>query len=91
MGQVFSGCPGADRFKNPTITEKICPVCGNVIELFSVDTSVTCDQCGFVAYNDLQGCIQWCKYAEKCIGTEMYDKLVRKYKEEPHDTEDHTD
>ena len=78
MAQIFSGCPGAGRFKDPVITEKICPVCGSVIELFSTDTSVACEKCGFVAYNDLQGCFQWCKYAEQCLGHELYEKLMDK-------------
>ncbi len=74
---IYSRCPGADKFRNPTIAEKVCPQCGTIIELFSVDVSVACDNCGFVAYNDSMDCIQWCKYAEQCIGTELYDKLVK--------------
>lgn len=77
MAEIFSACPGASRFKTPTITEKTCPVCGSTIELFSTDVSIACDKCGFIAYNDFQSCIQWCEHAEKCIGTEMYNKLVR--------------
>lgn len=93
MGQILSGCPGASRFKAPTIKEKICPVCGSIIELFSTDVSVQCDTCGFTAYNDLQGCIQWCAHAEECIGTEMYEKLVRgkASKEDKHDSQNHSD
>ena len=91
MAQVYSGCPGASRLKVPTITEKICPNCGAVIELFSTDVSVACDKCGFVAYNDLQSCVQWCAHAEECIGTEMYNKLVKNRKEPQHDTEINSD
>ena len=79
---IFSGCPGSDKLRNPTITEKVCPQCGNIIELFSVDTEVACDKCGFVAYNDELKCIQWCQYAEKCIGKELYDKLVTSRKKD---------
>lgn len=79
---IFSGCPGSDKLRNPTITEKVCPQCGNIIELFSVDTEVACDKCGFVAYNDELNCIQWCQYAEKCIGKELYDKLVTSRKKD---------
>lgn len=84
MSMIFSGCPGADKLRNPTITEKVCPRCGNIIEIFSVDTEVACDRCGFVAYNDALSCAQWCEYAEQCIGPELYQKLVkdRKKKEE---------
>ena len=50
---ILEGCPGAARLKTPTLEEKICPVCGNIIEIFSVDTEVACEHCGFVAYNCL--------------------------------------
>ena len=56
---------------------KVCPVCGNLIEMFSTDVTAACDQCGFVAYNDAQNCIEWCKYAKQCIGEELYNKLMR--------------
>jgi len=80
MAEIYSGCPGASRFKVPTISEKICPVCGSEIELFSTEVSAACEKCGFIAYNDMQSCIQWCAYAEKCIGKEMYEKLVKNKK-----------
>ncbi len=46
----MDGCQGKPR--TPTIHEKICPNCGSIIELFSIDTEVACEKCGFVAYND---------------------------------------
>ena len=71
---IIEGCQGKPR--TPTIHEKICPQCGNVIELFSTDTQVACDNCGFVAYNDTLSCVQWCAYARKCVGDEMYEKMM---------------
>lgn len=71
----FSGCQS--KSKEISLTEKICPNCGNVIEVFSVDTQVACDQCGFVAYNDTLSCVQWCKYARQCVGDEMYESLMK--------------
>ena len=71
---MLEGCQGNPR--TPTIHEKICPQCGNVIELFSIDTQVACDRCGFVAYNDTLSCVQWCAYARKCVGDEMYEKMM---------------
>ena len=56
MATIMEGCQG--RPKTPTITEKICPNCGSVIELFSIDTEVACEKCGFVAYNDELSCVQ---------------------------------
>ena len=71
---MLEGCQGIPR--TPTLHEKICPNCGNVIELFSIDTQVACDNCGFVAYNDTLSCVQWCEYARKCVGDEMYEKMM---------------
>ena len=71
---IFDGCMGKPR--TPTIHEKVCPQCGNVIELFSIDTQVPCDHCGFVAYNDSLSCVQWCQYAKHCVGEEMYELMM---------------
>ena len=35
-----------------------------------------CEHCGFVAYNDTLSCVQWCKYARKCVGDAMYEKMM---------------
>ena len=67
---IHEGCMGKPR--TPTIHEKICPNCGSVIELFSIDTQMPCEKCGFVAYNDNLSCVQWCKHAKECVGEEMY-------------------
>ena len=53
----------------------MCPECGTEIEIFSNDSTVDCEKCGFTAYNDQQSCIDWCKYARECFGEEVYDKL----------------
>ena len=71
---IMDGCQGKPR--TPTLEEKICPQCGNPIEIFSTDTQVTCEICGFVAYNDGLSCVQWCKYARKCVGDEMYERMM---------------
>lgn len=71
---IFSGCQGKPR--TPTIAEKICPQCGSTIEVFSTDTQVACEHCGFVVYNDTLSCVQWCKYAKQCVGEEMYNHTM---------------
>ncbi len=71
---TMEGCQGKPR--TPTLLEKTCPQCGSVIEIFSIDTEVVCDTCGFVAYNDTLTCVQWCKYARKCVGDEMYEHMM---------------
>ena len=37
---------------------------------------VVCDKCGFVIYNDMLSCVQWCKYARKCVGDQMYEQMM---------------
>lgn len=65
-------CPGsASLRKDITLTIKTCPHCGADVELFSIDKRVACDQCGFVVYNSIQSCVQWCSYAEQCMGPEV--------------------
>ena len=71
---LMEGCQGKPR--TPTIHEKVCPNCGEIIEIFSIDTQVPCEKCGFVAYNDTLSCVQWCEYAKQCVGEEMYDKMM---------------
>ncbi len=71
---MMEGCQGKPR--TPTLHEKRCPQCGSIIEIFSVDTEVACETCGFVAYNDTLTCVQWCQYARKCVGDEMYEHMM---------------
>ena len=72
---MLDGCQGKPR--TPTIIEKVCPQCGETIELFSIDTQVACENCGFIAYNDTLSCVQWCAYAKECVGEEMYEAMMK--------------
>ena len=72
---MLDGCQG--KPKTPTIIEKVCPNCGELIELFSIDTQMACEKCGFIAYNDTLSCVQWCEYARKCVGDEMYEQMMK--------------
>ena len=72
---VMSGCQGKPR--TPTILEKTCPRCGHEIEMFSIDSEMPCEHCGFVAYNDTLSCVQWCQYAKQCVGEEMYAHMMK--------------
>lgn len=72
---ILDGCQGKPR--TPTIIEKICPQCGSEIEMFSIDTEWQCEQCGFTVYNDTLSCVQWCQYARKCVGDEMYEVMMK--------------
>lgn len=71
----IKSCPGAANIKGtPTLEEKVCPVCGSVIELFSNEMSTRCG-CGFVAYNEIQSCVSWCNFARECVGEDAYEQI----------------
>ncbi len=71
---MLDGCQGKPR--TPTIIEKVCPQCGELIEMFSIDSQMACEKCGFIAYNDTLSCVQWCAHARKCVGDEMYEYMM---------------
>jgi len=45
--------------------------------MFSIDTQMACEKCGFIAYNDTLSCVQWCQYARKCVVSEMYEVMMK--------------
>lgn len=75
---LFDKCPGAANIRSATIILKKCPNCGEKVELFSDEMQVKCDNCGFTVYNNIESCVQWCKYARACVGDELYKKLKKK-------------
>jgi len=73
---MMNRCPGS-LAGTPTLKIKKCPECGSEVEVFSNDVSVKCDNCGFQVFNDVESCVQWCKYAKDCVGEELYKKFKR--------------
>ena len=74
---MLDKCPGAANMRTPTLKIKHCPECGGEVEIFSTDIKVKCKNCGFTVYNEIDSCLQWCKYAKECVGEEMYNKLKK--------------
>ena len=72
---ILEGCQGKPR--TPELILKKCPRCGAEIEMFTVDTEMACENCGFVVYNDTLSCVQWCKYARECVGDAMYEHMMK--------------
>jgi len=79
---MLDHCPGAANLRTPTLAIKKCPHCGEEVELFSNDISVKCSNCGFVVYNEIESCVQWCKHAKECVGEEMYNRIMERKKQE---------
>jgi len=78
---MIFACPGSQKFKIPYPETVKCAVCGNDAEVWSDEFSGKCDRCGqTVIRSSGQSCLDWCKYAEKCIGKEKYGKYVKSKK-----------
>jgi len=75
---MYDKCPGASDILMPTLKIKTCPECGEEVELVSTDVKADCPKCGFVIYNDVMSCIEWCEYAKECVGEELYNRLKKK-------------
>ena len=73
---MLDKCPGAANILRPTIKIKICPECGEEVEILSSEVKTKCSKCGFTVYNDVASCVQWCEYAKECVGEEMYNRLM---------------
>ncbi|MGB3863596.1 MAG: hypothetical protein WA915_16070 [Candidatus Aminicenantaceae bacterium] len=74
-------CPGQDTryWKKDDIFESKCPFCLATLEFFKDDSRRRCKKCKHWVPNpklDL-GCIEWCDYAEQCVGTEEVKKLKK--------------
>ena len=70
-------CGGAANLKTPILKVKRCFECDTDVEIFSTDIGTKCGKCGFILYNEIESCIQWCKYAKECVGEELYKKLKK--------------
>lgn len=79
---MIAGCPGAGRFKEPYPEEIACRSCGKPVEIWSDETQAICPSCGAtVSRGNITSCLDWCRSAKECIGTERYQKyLAAKYK-----------
>jgi predicted RNA-binding Zn-ribbon protein involved in translation (DUF1610 family) len=73
---LFRGCPGAVNIREVRPEEIECPQCSAQVEIWSDEVSARCPLCGQKVGRDLgPSCIDWCSFAEKCIGTDKYQRL----------------
>ncbi|MBI4301529.1 MAG: hemerythrin domain-containing protein [Chloroflexi bacterium] len=75
-------CPGSRAIKNPTPEYFSCPNCGTEVEIWTNEPSYPCSNCGTRVFRDQNpSCIDWCPYAEECVGPEVYQSLKPENKE----------
>ena len=73
---LFRGCPGAINIREAKPEDITCRQCGTEVEIWSDELTAKCSHCGALGSRE-QGpsCIDWCAFAEECIGTEKYQRL----------------
>lgn len=72
-------CPGTKLIKQPVPEHRNCQKCREEVEIWSDELMTTCSNCGAIVSREMgNSCIEWCKYAEQCVGEELYKKIVKK-------------
>ncbi len=74
--QIRLKCPGSEEIKRPKPEYVLCPNCKSEVEIWSDETEAECEECGTLVKKTRDNlCVNWCEYAEKCVGTEKLSKL----------------
>ena len=69
-------CPGSIGLRQPKPEEVPCHRCSEEVEIWSDEIKARCPSCGALVTRDVPpSCIDWCKWAEQCVGTEIYDRM----------------
>jgi len=69
-------CPGQDSRKLKVEVIK-CQNCGYEVEFFSDEIKRKCPKCKKDIFREnVPSCIEWCAYAEKCVGENYYRKYM---------------
>lgn len=68
-------CSGATAFAQPRIEVVPCPDCGTDVEVWSDEATGQCPGCArTVIRTATQSCVDWCRYANECLGDEKFRK-----------------
>ncbi len=76
VGKLRASCPGSTEIKRPKPEYVLCPNCKSEVEIWSDEAEAECEECGTVVKKTRDNlCINWCEYAEKCVGEEKFRQL----------------
>ncbi len=71
-------CPGAKILRQPQPEMFDCPSCGEEVEIWTDEIRGVCSNCGRAVFRDgFMSCLEWCKFAQDCIGEEAYDRYMQ--------------
>ena len=73
---LFSECPGSKRIKKPYPEEIKCS-CGQTLEIWTDEASVTCNRCKKKVGRRMGSCcLDWCSMAKDCAGKAKYNRYL---------------
>jgi DNA-directed RNA polymerase subunit RPC12/RpoP len=75
---LFRGCPGATNIREVKPEYIDCPACGEEVEIWSDERVARCPHCRTrVSRQQAPSCIDWCAFAEQCLGPVKYQRLKK--------------
>ncbi len=78
MALQGSTCPGSKLFKQVQPEYITCPHCEHEIEMWTDELVIRCPNCHLPVRRDRgASCIDWCPFAQECIGAQKYAQLKR--------------
>jgi len=76
-----SFCPGAKALRQPKPEFFSCPKCGEEVEIWTDEIKRNCSLCGTAVFrNQKMSCVQWCSYAEECVGRKTLTEYMENQK-----------
>jgi HD superfamily phosphodiesterase/predicted RNA-binding Zn-ribbon protein involved in translation (DUF1610 family) len=71
-------CPGALIFREPRPEIIKCPSCAEEVEIWTDEVKIACPNCKETIMREGgASCLDWCKYAEECVGEQIYNKYMQ--------------
>ena len=71
-------CPGAKILRQPQPEMFDCPSCGEEVEIWTDEIRGVCSNCGQAVFREgTMSCLEWCKFAQDCVGEEAYDRYIK--------------
>ena len=75
---MIFNCPGSSKFKQPEPEIIKCPSCSSEVEVWTDEIQAVCLNCKKTIMRESgASCLNWCKYAKECVGSQTYDKYMQ--------------